>query len=80
MSWTTRGTSDAKSCELTDQEIENILQRHRPHFIKHFPKGIRINRTDCGLGVFTTRKLKTDHKVGHVRGYIKTLRWNVLSP
>jgi hypothetical protein len=62
------------SCELTDQEIENILQRHHPHFIKHFPKGLSINRTDCGLGVFTTRKLKADRKVGRVRGYIETRR------
>ena len=60
------------SCEVTESEMADVLKRHHPHFVKYFPKGIRVDRTPCGLGVFTTRKLRADRKIGRVRGRIFT--------
>jgi hypothetical protein len=60
------------TCDITDAEFADAVQRHHPHFIRHFPKTIRVDRTPCGLGVFATRKLRRDRKIGRVRGGVFT--------
>lgn len=60
------------SCDVTESEFADVLRRHHPDFVRHFPKGIRVDRTTCGLGVFTTRALRKDRKIGRVRGRVFT--------
>ena len=60
------------SCEITEAEFADVLKRHHPNFTRHFPKGIQVDRTSCGLGVFTMRNLRKDRKIGRVRGRIFT--------
>ncbi|MDR1958119.1 MAG: SET domain-containing protein-lysine N-methyltransferase [Planctomycetaceae bacterium] len=58
------------ACELTELEREDVENRHHPHFAKSFPKGIRVDRTVCGLGVFAVRKYREGARIGRVRGKI----------
>ncbi|MCL2622538.1 MAG: SET domain-containing protein-lysine N-methyltransferase [Planctomycetaceae bacterium] len=60
------------TCDISEVEFADVVQRHHPHFVRHFPKGIRVDRTSCGLGVFTTRKLRGNRKIGRVRGRVFT--------
>jgi hypothetical protein len=60
------------TCDISEAEYADVLVRHHPHFVRHFPKAIRVDRTPCGLGVFTTRKLRVDRKIGRVRGRVFT--------
>ena len=60
------------SCEVTEAEMADVLKRHHPIFVRHFPKTIRVDRTSYGLGVFALRKLRADRKIGRVRGRVFT--------
>ena len=60
------------ACEITLEEQEDMIRRHHPHFVRHFPKGVYIERTKYGLGAFTSRRLKGNRKLGRVRGRIIT--------
>ena len=59
-------------CDLTDLERQDAEFRHHPHFVKDFPRTIHVMRTDCGLGVFTTQKIREGKSVGRIRGKIQT--------
>jgi len=60
------------ACELTEPERLDAENRHHPHFVKDFPKSVRVDRTRYGLGVFTIPGVRIGRRVGRVRGKIMT--------